>query len=367
MEVPAAQHRREASSAVSKTENILLIRFKSIGDILFTLPAVHVVRSHFPNARITLLTSKENVQLIRGFNDVDEVFGIDRAVYQRLNPSGILRETISLWRWLSRERFSLVVDFQGYGETGLITWLSRAGNRWGNVYKPKRSWAYTRPVRREKQIHPADWNLSLLRQCGLSTGQVRNEFVVPSAAIVEANRFLALRQLTPDKPIIFLQPFTSTPRKNWPLENFLSLASHWRAHGVQVLFGGGPADELALAPALKAGFPVSAGVPLLVSAGLVKLSTLIIGGDTGLLHLAVAAKKRVLMLLYSTKAARCHPFQHPDWIMHPAEGEAISAIPTSAVIDASARAMAEVLYDPTCASKTPVTTFSPILNCTQIR
>ncbi len=31
-------------------ENILLIRLKSIGDIVFTLPAVHAVRENFPDA-----------------------------------------------------------------------------------------------------------------------------------------------------------------------------------------------------------------------------------------------------------------------------------------------------------------------------
>ena len=39
--------------------NILLIRLKSIGDILFLLPAVHRIRENFPDAKITFLTSKK--------------------------------------------------------------------------------------------------------------------------------------------------------------------------------------------------------------------------------------------------------------------------------------------------------------------
>jgi len=41
---------------MSQNENILLIRLKSIGDVLFTLPAVHRVRENFPGAKITFLT-----------------------------------------------------------------------------------------------------------------------------------------------------------------------------------------------------------------------------------------------------------------------------------------------------------------------
>ena len=53
--------------------NILLIRFKSIGDILFTLPAVHMVRENFSGAKITFLTSRENAPLLQGFREVDEI------------------------------------------------------------------------------------------------------------------------------------------------------------------------------------------------------------------------------------------------------------------------------------------------------
>jgi len=332
-----------APSVADIKENILLIRFKSIGDILFTLPAVHVIREHFPQAKITFLTSRENASLIAGFRDVDEVLAIDRSVYHRRNVKAMVRETVSLWRRLRREKFSLAVDFQGYGETGVITWLSRAKNRWGSVYRSGRGWAYTHPVPRENQAHPANWNLSLLRQCGLGGGPVRNEFVVPDAAGDEARRFLAAQGLDSTRPTLFIQPFTSSPHKSWPLENYLALAAHWKNRGVQIIFGGGPGDVAALAPARQAGFAVSAGVPMLVTAGLMKSCALIVGGDTGLLHLAVAMDKRVVMLMPSAARSRCHPFQHADWVLTPPGDQTrISEITPGAVIDACARASAEL-------------------------
>lgn len=341
MNTPTSSPGRPERSAVGESENILLIRFKSIGDILFTLPAVHVIRDNFPNATITFLTSKENAPLIEGFRDIDDVLGLDRSVYHRGNPKAVFLETVSLLRRLRQKKFSLVVDFQGYGETGLITRLSRAKDRWGSVYRPGRGWAYTRAVQRENLAHPANWNLSLLRQCGL-TGPVRNEYVLPEAAVGEARQFLAAQNLDSAKPTLFIQPFTSSPRKSWPLENFLALGGHWKNRGMQILFGGGPADSAALAPARQAGFAVSAGVPLLVTAGLMKLSALTVGGDTGLLHLAAAMNKRVVMLMPSEARSRFHPFQHENWMLKPPGDKTIFSITPDEVIEACARALVEL-------------------------
>ena len=72
-------------------ENILLIRLKSIGDILFTLPAVHVVRENFPDAKLHFLVSQEHAPLLRGFSDIDEIIPFDRAVFRSKNFLAIER------------------------------------------------------------------------------------------------------------------------------------------------------------------------------------------------------------------------------------------------------------------------------------
>ena len=147
--------------------------------------------------------------------------------------------------------------------------------------------------------------------------------------------------LNPSKPTLFLQPFTSSPHKNWPLENYLALARHFQSRGAQIIFGGGPADRAALEPARAAGFVVSAGTPLLVSAGLAKLSSVTVGGVTGLLHLAVAMQKRVVMLI-GPAGEPGFPYQHRDWGLTPVAGDNVADIQVLAVIDACAKALAEM-------------------------
>ena len=318
--------------------NILLIRLKSIGDIVLTLPAVNRVRDNFPRARLTYLTSAEHAPLLRGFTAVDEVLALNRALYRRKDPLAICAATFDLVRRLRQQRFSLVVDFQGYGETALLTWLTRAPQRWGSIYSSSRRWAYTNGPVRDDHVQIADWNLSLLHQCGLKPGPIRNEFRLPPDALQTALGFFAEHGCDPSKPTLFIQPFTSSPKKNWPLKNYLALAKHWRGAGMQVLFGGGPADHAGLEPVRQGGFVTSAGLPLLTSAGLVELSTLVVGGVTGLLHLAVAMQKRVIMLIGSAAHEPAFPYQHRDWAVTAGPAQPVSSISVDEVIAASAQA-----------------------------
>lgn len=320
-------------------ENILLIRLKSIGDVVFTLPAVSALREHFPAAKITFLTSKENAPLLRGFREVNETIALDRAALRSGNPLKMGREFFGLLRRLRAGKFSLVVDFQGFGETAWLARITGAPQRWGSVYGPGRSWAYTRGLVRNDKLHPADWNLQLLPDCGVACRTIRNEFLLPADALMAARNFFTENSLNPARPTLVIQPFTSSAQKNWPLENFLAVARHWRERGVQVIFVGGPAEHTRLEPARAEKFCAATDLPLLVSAGLVQLATLTLGGDTGLGHLAVAQGRRVVMLMMHKLPGACVPFRHDDWAIAPGQVGRIHEISVETVVQETGKVL----------------------------
>jgi ADP-heptose:LPS heptosyltransferase len=223
--------------AMDKPVGILLIRLKSMGDIVFTLPAAHALRVANPHAQISFLVSREYAPLLKGFRDVNSVVELNRERFRGLNPLKTIGTTLSLVRRLRTARFDLTVDLQGYGETALLTWITRAPARWGTVYRPGRSWAYTHPVAERADVHPAQAHLLLLRGQGVAAETVRNEFVVPEHARVQAGEFMSQNGLRSDQRTIFIQPFTSSPQKNWPLDRYLDLGRRWRDREWQVLFG----------------------------------------------------------------------------------------------------------------------------------
>ena len=323
------------------SQNILLIRLKSMGDILFTLPAVNRVRMAYPRAKLAFLVSRELAPLLEGFRDVDTVITLDRARFRGFNPKAVAQETLALWQRLRRDRFTLAIDFQGYGETALMTWCTGARRRWGTVYRAGRGWAYTLGVPREPAPHPAEAHLSMLDHCGLPAAPVHNEFALPAAGLELAREFFAGAGLDSACPTLFVQPFTSASAKDWPLDRYLEVARRCKERGLQVIFGGGPAERAALEPAVQGGFQVSAGLPLLGTAGLMQLSTVVVGGDTGVLHLATAMGKRVVMLMGSTGPGSCYPFLHRDWALVPPSGLSVAHIEPNAVTEVCLRAFAE--------------------------
>ena len=321
---------------MQNVKSILLIRLKAIGDVLLTLPAVAVIRENFPSAKITFLTSQENVSLLRGFREVNEVIALDRAALRSGNPRRVASELFHLLRQLRAGKFTLAVDFQGFGETAWLTRLAGAPQRWGCVYSSGRQWAYTHSTHRDSIRHVVETHFNLLRTGGLKLGEVKNDFLLPADALTAAKKFFNDNFLDSGQPTLFLQPFTSSSPKDWPLENFYTLARYWKSQGWQIIFGGGPADRAKLQRALDAGYAVSAGVPLLVTGGLMKLSTLVVGGDTGALHLAVALKKRVVMLMVA--AGQTYPMQHRDWVIASPENS-IQDIEVDTVITACTAAV----------------------------
>ena len=149
---------------------------------MFTLPAVSQVRAAYPDARLSFLVSANLAPLLAGFRDINEVIALDRDRFRKGSFKTIISEGLSLVGRLRQPHFSLSIDFQGYGETALLSWLSGARDRWGTIYARGRKWAYTRAVPRDSKVHPAEAHLCLLRACGLSSSPVRNEFALPASS-----------------------------------------------------------------------------------------------------------------------------------------------------------------------------------------
>lgn len=325
---------------MGNTPRILLIRLGGLGDVVFTLPAVNAVKAAFPQARLTFLVYKEFASLLEGFPVVDSSITLNRARFRQFNPATVVRETFRLLRELRQNRFDLVIDFQGFGETGLLARWTGARRRWGSVYRPERGWAYTNAIPRDPQLHAVDYQLDMLQRSGgiVPSSAGPSRFKLPETALAQARHLFQEWKLEESRATLFIQPFSNGHHKNWPLNEYLGVARHWTKQGFQVIFGGGPGERKALEPVVAAGFQVAAGSPLLVSAGLVSLSTVVLGGDTGLLHLAAAMGKRVVMIMGSKNPGSCYPYGHPEWALVPQKGWDVAGIKADAVIESCCQA-----------------------------
>jgi ADP-heptose:LPS heptosyltransferase len=276
-------------------QRILLIRWKSIGDVVFTLPAANRLREVFPEAEIVFLSSTENAFILEGFQAINHVWTLDRQqLRSRHAVRGVFR-LVSLLFQIRRYRFSMAVDLQNYGESALIARWSGAPMRLGYHKKAIRRAAYTHSQPPTHDLHPALEHLRLLDHAGILGGPIRNEWILRKEQATAAAQFLDERRMDPRRPLVYLQPFTSSPHKNWPLSNHIALADALTQSGIQILFGGGPEDRRRLREAGVSSDRII-DVPRQTELALVRASHLVVGGDTGFIHIANALGCRVLLL-----------------------------------------------------------------------
>lgn len=328
-------------------ENILMIRRGAIGDIIFTLPAYYMLKANFPNSKISFLVKDRYSHVLGGFPGLDRVQVISNKVLSSKNILNIGKMSVDLFHSIRDNNYQLAVDFVGHGEHAFLLWISGIKHRWGSIKsrKPIRQWFYTNTFIRElPDVHLIDQHLKLLEQGGLTAFPVKNQYVVPKENLEKAKTLFNEWGLSQQKPTIFIQPFTGdgVNGKIWPIERYVLLAEYWKSQGLQIVFGGGPAERDKLNN-VATRFHVAAGQSdFLTSVGLTVLSSIVVGGDTGLMHAALAAGKRTVMLVGPTNYLRIGPYRHPEWAVRPLEGNLIENISIEQVVEATKIAVNDV-------------------------
>lgn len=337
----------ESDKLVQDIENILMIRRSAIGDIVSTLPAYYMMKANFPNSKIDFLVTDSYSYVLKGFPGLGQVLTIEKKVLTSKNIPKLWRLAVELRRTIKKNNYQLVVDFSGHAEHAVLLWLSGIKHRWGMIEpgKPVRSLFYTNTFTKQTHgIHKIDQNLKLLEKGGLKFFPIKNQYIIPQENLEKAKALFNGWGLSLQKPALFIQPFTGDgiAGKIWPLDRYVALAEHWKNQGMQVLFGGGPSEREQLNE-VATRFPVAAGQSdFLTSVGLVMLSSIVVGGDTGLMHAASAVGKRSVMILGPTDYEFICPYKHPEWAVKPQEGNLIEIISVEEVILATETAFKEL-------------------------
>ncbi|MCL4493154.1 MAG: glycosyltransferase family 9 protein, partial [Nitrospirae bacterium] len=95
-------------------KKILVIKPGSLGDIVHSLPFLHVMKDTFPRAEIHWIVSRGLEGLLQNNPMVKKLWIINKDQWK--NP-GKIKETVSevktLFRELKRETYDIAVDLQG--------------------------------------------------------------------------------------------------------------------------------------------------------------------------------------------------------------------------------------------------------------
>ena len=351
----------EATSA-RPGRRIAIVRLTSLGDVIHTLPVAAAIRKHEPTARVIWLVEEHEQILLQNNPVVDDVLLVPLRRWRELLTSGagwrtIRREWTALRDQLRALEIDVALDVQGWGhKTSPFVWLTRAPVRVGfegpYARDPMSTLATTVHVTPPPSAkHVVDMNLCLLGPLGLTATEVR--FPLPSFAEADARVAAWFRDRAFRTPrLVAVLPATRGKQKLWPAESFRELARRLLADGqTTVPLVGGPGEESRLED-VRATLPPDRTV--VWSAGpvgelihLLRRTDLVIGNDTGPLHLAAAHDVPSLGLFGPTRGERNGPYgptgafvQSPSGRMSDISVDEVTAVATRLASTVAPRAKA---------------------------
>lgn len=292
---------------------ILLVKISSLGDIIHSLPVVSDVRKAFPDAQIDWLVEE-------GFADIPLLHPGVRAVI----PVALRRWRKSLSRaqaWqqtrhemrefyvaLRREKYDRVIDTQGLLKSALLTRLARgtrAGFSFTSAREPVAALFYDKTVTVDNRLH-AVARCRWLAAVALGYAAAAPLTVPDYGLVVPSPVQPPLPSLSGASHTVLLLTATSRTDKLWPEPYWQTLGCAFAARGLTCLLPSGNSIERARAVRLAQAIPGAVALPplsLRELASYCAAAQLVVGVDTGLVHLAAAVGRPTLALFCASNPA----------------------------------------------------------------
>ena len=282
-------------------KRILLIKITSLGDMVHTLPLLYDLRRAYPGAKIDWVADASCADIPRWAVGVDRVIAPPLRQFKKNGKKWRdLRGILSAVGALRRERYDVAIDVHGVYKSAIVARLARTRRRLGYAAEflgaQKAVFAYT----------------EIFGPHGDANCRQKMRMVVANALgyEIEAHESAELKVPAPAAPLnadgaprAMLFHATSLDIKKWPQANWIEVGHHLARRGYRVQLPWGSQKEHDEAQALAEAIPGAEVLPrmsITECAQRVDASALVVGMDTGFVHLADALGKPTVMLFTAT-------------------------------------------------------------------
>ncbi len=301
--------------------SILLIRPDHLGDMLFLTPALHALRHTLPSAWITLLAGPWSAEIVRNNPDLDAVEICAFPGFERRPKEGVLapyRLLAATARRLRAEGYDIAVILRFDHWWG--AWLAAAA---GIPWRVGYDWPETRPFLQQpvpyhSGRHEVVQNAMLLAALAPGSDVSLGPTCYPISADDRAwaAERLAAQGIGTEGRLVAIHPGAGAAVKQWPVAAWAEVANRLAGRSdSRIVLTGGPGErELtgAVASLLERPALDVAGITTLGQlAALYARCTLVLGSDSGPLHLAVAVGTPTVHLYGPVSPAKFGPWGDP--------------------------------------------------------
>lgn len=301
---------------MGKQLRILIVRVGAMGDVLHAMPAVAALRNALPTSFIGWAIEPRWAPLLASSDArmplVDHVHSVETGLWKR-RPGSVatLRSLATLSSQLREARYDIVVDLQGSVRSATIGRVA-GGRRFLGSETPRERPAamfYSEHIKL-RQAHVIDQACELL-SAAIGQSLTAAPVILPVYAEAElwCDTLLHTASQGRKEGPVLVAPTAGWGAKAWGVERYAALAQHLQSEGYAVLVNDVPGFPSQEAEAIRQGSGATI-VPSTVAQmiALARRAALVIGGDTGIVHLAAALSRPTLALFGPTDPARTGPF-----------------------------------------------------------
>lgn len=313
------------------TVRVLIARPDHLGDVLLTLPAATAFRAAFPGIHLAFLLSTSTADVARRCPDVDETLALPFPPLGTVFPTQDWGDVARIHANALRDRFDLAVLCRPDDPwAGTLVKLAEIPIRIGYAV-PGMERFLTHAVQLREEHHAVVQSLRLMeeaaRRLGLSAAGRRalHAAVLSRASVCfvpTQDEEALVRRILAEVPSAGARPIVFQPGSGWPLKNWTP--TRWgrlgieirRRYGVTPLVPGGPGEDSLVQAIVDSSEAACFGLAGRLSVGglaaLYRRSSLVIGIDSGPLHLAAMVGTRVVGLYGPLPVDQWRPWSSPE-------------------------------------------------------
>jgi len=284
--------------------DVLFIKTSSLGDVIHHMPAVTEASRQRPDARFTWVVEEAFAPLVALHPAIAEVIPVASRRWRRaLHQPATWREIGSCMKRVRTRDYQDIIDTQGLFRSAVIARLAR-GQRHGydarSIREPAAALFYDVHHHVARDLHAIARNRALT---GLALGYATNgeiDFGLQRSKLTER----------PRKPYALLLHATARREKEWPEQSWITVGRAIAAHGLELELPWGTEDERMRSERLAAQLAnahVPERRPLDETARLIAGASLVVGVDTGLVHLAAALGVPLLAIFVGSEPGLTGP------------------------------------------------------------
>jgi ADP-heptose:LPS heptosyltransferase len=298
-------------------KRILVVKLRSLGDVVLAGPCFAALRRAYPAAWITLLTAPPSHELLKATGWANEVFAYGKAALDRQPLLLKWMKEFRMGQELRKRRFDLALDLYGSHRSAGLVRSSGAPVQAGLDIPETRGFYHLRaPAEDRLTVSARELDLRVMRFAGVE--QLEEEvWPVPPAADETAGRFFLANGFTDDDLVVAINPFASCVTKEWGAAKWGAVAAELTAVGIKVFFTCAPMERGRLVEieiAAGSRFPSYSNASLLPLLGLYQRCRAVLSCDSGPHHLAAAVGTPTVTVWGPERPSRWHPYDagwHP--------------------------------------------------------